>query len=565
MRYSYHVALLRLFLAVILIVSIDTSGCLTEEEVQLRKDLKAQIFGGLTYQRAGEIAAGQALPIFTYEWRDVLLVHWKITDVRRMQAYLSLPNGLMLAPTRLYEEAESDQYYLTLVARTVQSGSVTDHGFYQVDWVVYVASPEDGEPVLLTIESVATQDLFAATGLKQASRIGVFVNQSSYELKVSDPSLKFKVNIRFSKRPVKRSLHPEFIRAFDSLYWRNGVYSKIFSTSSLFKATLLEHHAFRQTAVESTPWSRFLSTSPVSVATFQEEVSLGEKVWVNAASVIDPAQQAYLSATITQAFAGKTMIEALDIFSGLREPTAGFTVENADVPAYFVNFHVPNNKLADLATAIDLPSGFTLSPVRTLENGPKDYVISLNVYSASGVAPGYRAEWSTYVNAPGSDVPSFIVIDVATSTPSLDPVRLLTPAAEVFTLEFDQGSGILTTVIQSGPNLFSAALPANLDCPRKRRRGRKEEDATYCQAISDEFLAANDLIYWSNGIADRAFYDGNQFRDLVKVLKLDEVTINDGTVWSSFWDYVTEVFLFRNEQDFVLSPWYNLEEVALCA
>jgi hypothetical protein len=51
----------------------------------------------------------------------------------------------------------------------------------------------------------------------------------------------------------------------------------------------------------------------------------------------------------------------------------------------------------------------------------------------------------------------------------------------------------------------------------------------------------------------------------VKVLKLEDVTINDGTAWSSFWDYVTEVFLFRNEQDFVLSPWDNLEEVAVCA
>jgi hypothetical protein len=264
-------------------------------------------------------------------------------------------------------------------------------------------------------------------------------------------------------------------------------------------------------------------------------------------------------------FAGKTISEALDVFAGIREATAGFTVENADVPAYFVNFHVPNDKLADLATAIDLPSGFTLSPVRILKNGPKDYAISLNVYSASGVAPGYRAEWSTYVNAPGSDVPSFFVIDVATSTPSLDPVRLFIPVAEAFTLELDQGSGIVTTAIQSGPTLFSAALPANLDCPKKRRRGRKNEDEAYCQSISDEFLAANDLIYWSNGIADRTRYDGNQFRDIVKVLKLEDVTINDGTAWTSFWDYVTEVFLFRNEQDFVLSPWDNLEEVAVCA
>jgi hypothetical protein len=147
-----------------------------------------------------------------------------------------------------------------------------------------------------------------------------------------------------------------------------------------------------------------------------------------------------------------------------------------------------------------------------------------------------------------------MVLDLASSTQSLDLVNLFTNAADTFLLEIGQ-DGTLVTDIQWMNMTFSASFPSTVNCTTEEG----------CDKMANEFIWANDKIYWANGIFDYALYDGHEFQGTVGLVNIDEVVIEDGTKWADYVDRILEVLLIPQQQIFLLKPWFNAEEIALCA
>ncbi|MCP4178721.1 MAG: hypothetical protein GY756_13230 [bacterium] len=73
---------------------------------------------------------------------------------------------------------------------------------------------------------------------------------------------------------------------------------------------------------------------------------------------------------------------------------------------------------------------------------------------------------------------------------------------------------------------------------------------------------ANDYIYWTNGINDRAFYNGSLLNARMVSIPSNSVQINDSTKWAEYIEPVpVSTFIFEESFEFVISPWWNLEDM----
>lgn len=242
-----------------------------------------------------------------------------------------------------------------------------------------------------------------------------------------------------------------------------------------------------------------------------------------------------------------TIQSGIDVFMGKEQPLLKFRVLE-DPPSIFINYLVPPDKVAALTSYLNLPNGLALTPISIIEGEEPQIYLSLNIYAVDGLRgllSGNRAEWSVYASKIG-DRPSYVVVDAKASVLTLDSVNWFTEGTElrhgptadgIYSFaESDDGTSFESLISQAG---LDAAVEVYTE-PR--------------------WVAANDRIYWGNGVADRTYYDGN-FVD-VPVLSVDPaaLTYADSTVWIQFVDPVpANVLVFQTGFELVITPWYNLD------
>jgi hypothetical protein len=267
--------------------------------------------------------------------------------------------------------------------------------------------------------------------------------------------------------------------------------------------------------------------------------------------------KATLQSLKSTVFGQQAVNEAGLIAAGAEAPVLDFTVEDSP-PSIFVNWFVPDERAAAFAAAVNLPPGFSLAKVRILESDPSPrYWLSLNVYRVSGITTGLRAEWSTYVDD-GTGVPRFMIIRARAGEGSIDPIG---PLALPEPFEHSLGvDGIIrtamnrTVVQQSVPvltadNLFNSTI--RLPDPASR----------HYVVPTREWVAANDFIYWRNGVNDRIFHNSTSHSAPVISVDLADVTLHDDTEWAPFVDPTPgHVLVYLDKLKFMIGPWWNVTE-----
>ena len=245
------------------------------------------------------------------------------------------------------------------------------------------------------------------------------------------------------------------------------------------------------------------------------------------------------------------------IAAGLQQPVLDFTVE-ASPPSIFVNYIIPDVQAAAFTSAVHLPPGFSMTKVRILESDPVPrYWLSLNVYRVSGITTGKRAEWSTYVDD-GSGVPRFMIIRARAADGSIDPIGPVAPAEP-----FDHSLGadgvirtnINRTTVQNGvtvvtaDNLFNSTI--RLPDPGDRQY----------VVPTREWVAANDFIYWRNGVNDRTFHNSSSHSAPLISVDLADVFLDDATGWAPFVEPAPgHVLVYLDKLQFMIGPWWNVTE-----
>ena len=246
--------------------------------------------------------------------------------------------------------------------------------------------------------------------------------------------------------------------------------------------------------------------------------------------------------------------EAQGVAAGTAQPIVEFTVEDSP-PSIFYNWVVPDAQAAAFASFIELPPGFSLAKVSILDSDVPSYWLSLNVYKVSGITTGLRAEWSTYVDD-GTGVPRFMIIRARADEGSIDPIG---PLAYPEPFDHDLASDqIDTEMFKTEPNFFGVPVlttdllfDSTIDLPAPGARRYVEPTL--------EWVAANDFIYWINGVKDRTFYNSTAHSAPLISVDPGDVTFFDDSEWAPFLTPDPEhVLVYLDKIQFAIGPWWNI-------
>ncbi len=75
-----------------------------------------------------------------------------------------------------------------------------------------------------------------------------------------------------------------------------------------------------------------------------------------------------------------------------------------------------------------------------------------------------------------------------------------------------------------------------------------------------EFAAANDYIFWGNGVADRGLHNATVHNRNAVLIESDQISLVDNSRWSQYINAEpVHTVVYRNPLDIVISPWWNLD------
>lgn len=233
--------------------------------------------------------------------------------------------------------------------------------------------------------------------------------------------------------------------------------------------------------------------------------------------------------------------DALLILLGREQPTLSFKVL-ADPCSVYINFAIRREMAQEFSTYINLGDGLTLAPIRCLAEEEPQILLTLNIYEVSGIVRGPRAEWSTYI-ADRDGTPRYMVLEARAAAGSMDPVNLFTRPDRV---EHQVAGGkIISTVASEDGHLFRSTICL--------------DDSHLMVEPAAEWIAANDYIYWRNGVCDRTWYDASLFNAKVRSVPPEDVSIQDDTHWARFvHPRPKHVLRYEGALEFMISPWFNV-------
>lgn len=309
---------------------------------------------------------------------------------------------------------------------------------------------------------------------------------------------------------------------------------------------------FRRCAPEAIPQPTFVESSG-EVDLDAVEISFGPVSWDRSS---DEFQNSRLHTK--RLFHGMNAVDWADgVRHGGNAAWMNFDV-GGEPPSIFVNFAFRDRAAVEAFEKRELPAGFRLAPLRILEDDEPTFFLVLNAYQSSGgLVSGARAEWSVFVHDPEDDHPRFLVVQAAAANFSADPVNLLTHPEPV-SHEYIDGR-IVSHVgrKESEESEEQAYFTSRLCWPPSSER---------LVLLDREFVAANDLIHWGHGVADRTLYNASMHNRAAVRIPRAEVEVDDRSRWAEYLDPTPRhAYVYREALEIVISPWCNLDHPSIDA
>ena len=183
---------------------------------------------------------------------------------------------------------------------------------------------------------------------------------------------------------------------------------------------------------------------------------------------------------------------------------------------------------------------FNMEKISIIKNEVPDYYLSLNIYNCT--SPVFlndkettRFEINTYVKR--KEKKGTLIIDYISNQLSMDPVNIIKKKSY---LEYNKneinGENFNKTI------LLHSKIKTNI-----------EKDAYIF--IHDDLADYSDIIFYTNGIYDKLFYDTSLTKASFKIPILNGLNF---TFLNITFSTPHSVFYFENQIDFVGGVWYNV-------
>jgi hypothetical protein len=513
-------------------------------------------------------------PLVDLVAENMLYFNWEIpaANIPLLEAVLGLETrGFRIVPIEIVQ-GEKPRYYLSLNFYSVVIAGVVN---YRSEWSTYVTKQDDLKPRYMVVEVLSSEDaadpMYIApppgTFLRPGTDVTYVIDDSKVEVSNPDfhalfsflPGTDGANPVRPARGKVVQAGQP-WAEANDALYYLNGIADTALYNGNLTDAKLLSIDLNSVQISNSSTWAAFIGDKPSHVLLYLQPLELAFTPYFNLQDVpgLPPEYTGALQAFKNFTFGGFSYGHAFQVLQGVAEPLLRFDVLTDSAPSIFINFNIPRHKARALESVLGLPAGFRLARSRMTEGRPLQYLLTLNIYTTANILDGSRenrAEWSVYVedqNDQTAGGPYLMVIDVNSDAPSLNPFDLWTAPTG---FEYVLKDYSLSADIKADPSGSVDKFRIEFDVPLSDMQP---------VSLHKDWILANDRVYWRNGIYDRLQYNGLLLDADVSEVSPDSIVIEDNTAWADFVDETpVQIAIFRNPLQFVIRPWYNVEESCL--
>lgn len=519
-------------------------------------------FGTQASRDAALIAVGRKQPVLEFTVEDTppsIFVNYIVPDAQAAEFadFVDLPPGFSLAKVRILESDPVARFWLSVNVYRV-SGITTG---LRTEWSTYV-NDGSGVPRFMIIRARASQGSIDPIGplappepfthaVDSEGVIRTAMNRTEVRgsgTVVTSDNL-FTSTITLPEPSTGNYVVPtrEWVTANDFIYWTNGVNDRIFHNSTSHSAPLVSVDLADVTLDDDTEWAPFVNPVPGHVLVYLDKLQFMIGPWWNVTEPdgrVDPKTRGRLFDLKKTMYGGLTNLSALAVLAGTGEPILQSTVEQAPPSAHW-HWKIPAAQMDAFETAANVPAGLTLAATR-LQEGDTEAAqwLSLNVSFETGSSSGLRAEWTTSVDD-GSGVRT-LILDSKAGFASIDPVHLRTSASPI---THSLAGNVVSTTVGTGPAAFSSTFSLPPAGP-----------ATTVLA-SRQWVGSSDLRYWSNGVADRVFYDSTVFDPKTSVDPAS-ASITNGGAWAVFAGGAPDrLWVDPAAVDRVTNPWWNLNDL----
>ncbi|MCB1706385.1 MAG: hypothetical protein KDI17_16080 [Halioglobus sp.] len=479
------------------IASIDLGGLSAQDDI--RPLLKTLILDMNAVDYADAVFFPGNAPWLNFnvgEKPNSIFINFEFRGQAERDAFTAdhLPAGFTLAPIRILQ-TDAPRYFLVLNIYQSSGGLVNGA---RAEWSVFVDDPDTDEPRFLVIEAVA--DSISADSVNLLTQPEPVTHELAADAIVSyvgekDPdsgieTLYFTSSIDWPQAPETRvRFHREFVASNDYIFWGNGVADRGLYNGTVHnrEGVLVDPKQFN--FLDGSDWAQYTGASPVHVVTYLNPLEIVVSPWWNLGAAYLDVSDSYRATLVdfkNNFYPGLVQGNARAAVRGegisLSPATLAAAVPGAQ---YHFSLHDP---VALIAAAVG-PDGPAPRALSLFEGEAADYYLTLSVYLREDDPCGVRVEWITYVT--GADgYPESLRLDAFSGQPCLDPMSLMTLAAEV---SQTSGDGLLTTQIASPFTRFRAVIDLGL------------ADAVL---TGQDWLEAGDRVCAINAICDDFFYDG---------------------------------------------------------
>lgn len=247
-----------------------------------RKFLKRLLYAQMALLDSVKILLGKTEPRvpFTVKADPASVYYNFVIDPRQLaafDAYINLPEGFELCPVRCVEGEQAD-YLLTLNVYEVSGIAVG----IRAEWSTYIRG-EDGDPCYMVLEAQSSEysmdpvDIITRKGRVEHSTAG---GKTHTTVAAQDGQL-FKADYALGNEDKTAAIHPEWVRANDRIYWRNGICDRTYYDAGLAFPSARCIDPGVVTVDDQTHWAGFVQGTPKHVIQFEAAIDFVIEPWCN--------------------------------------------------------------------------------------------------------------------------------------------------------------------------------------------------------------------------------------------------------------------------------------------
>lgn len=268
-----------------------------KETNPLYNEIKLPIFGSMAQLYSSLIKSGEqpSLDVIVYGNHSILPrinVNYEIPadSVEEFTRLLSLPPGLSLAPMKFTDSSPS-KYMLTLAVfhESFTFDYELSPPWNKAVWTTYIRD-ETGHIYLNEYHVVLSQvGMDVVEGLKEGADLFdvSYTDNNTVEIAVEDNNVSLNITVPKLSAPANLiGLSDEWVDAHDRVYWKKGVYDKLYINDQLSEAKVSMIDASKLKIVQNTPWLHMIEEEPFEAFYFHDDVVFVSLPWENIEEVI---------------------------------------------------------------------------------------------------------------------------------------------------------------------------------------------------------------------------------------------------------------------------------------